>query len=880
MRRICFLCLACVCAIASLAMAADPPVGGPAGAKLAASPAGRRGAAKPAAKPTPAPTEADENGSENEPAVSAPKAGKPGAAPGKTTWTRDDELEAQFAELARQMSEAPRLALQFSQSLRRDAAILASDRDGLDIVLRRTAALLADIAAHPGALDLASERAELDRLRKRASAVAATDKPARLAIFKEACAVRRRVALANPLLNFRDILFVKRHLSAAHMCDQFYGCHAKPGGGLYVLENAFSDSPSVRDVLAGSTVAAGRLAGQKLAPGAFLSPDLSYDGKIVLFAYTEAAGRGGFDYAAANARGGWQSTNTFHLFRVGVDPNGAGGRDLRQLTDGNWNDFDPVWLPNGEIAFISERRGGQLRCGARPNPTYAMCIMSGDAATDPSIRPLSFHETHEWQPSVNNDGLLVYTRWDYVDRDSDVAHHPWVTTPDGRDARSLHGNFPPNAGRGKRPWMEMDIRAVPQSRKYVATAAPHHGQAYGSLVLLDPDVEDDDGMGQLRRITPATPFPESEGSRGNQHYGTAWPLSEDYFLCVYCYPNRSGLYGLYLLDSFGNMELLHADPAIGCRDPIPLRPRPMPAQVPAVAKAVKALTPAATPGKADANTPPATFACVDLYDSSADWPAGTKIAALRIVQVFPKTTQPAEGPPISGAARQSLVRGVLGTVPVEPDGSAYFTAPAGKPIYFQALDANGCAVQSMRSLTYLQSGDRVTCQGCHEHRYRAPAAPAATPLALRRQPSKIAPEVDGALPVFFPRLVQPVLDRNCIPCHAKQTKAPDLSADPVGKAWTKSYAALAKYAFGFSGGNGVCGREGSRTTPGRFGAMGSKLYPMLLAGHPAGARPKLKLSAEDLRRVILWLDCNSNFYGAYHDVEKQNRGELILPDLE
>ena len=150
------------------------------------------------------------------------------------------------------------------------------------------------------------------------------------------------------------------------------------------------------------------------------------------------------------------------------------------------------------------------------------------AADGSDITCLSFHETNEWHPSVTHDGRIIYTRWDYVDRHGCTAHLPWITTLDGRDSRAVHGNFAP---RGSRPDMELDCRAIPGSHKFVATAAPHHGQAYGSLVLIDPHVPTTTRMGPVRRITPEVGFPESQG--GAQVYGTAWPLSEDYYLCVY-----------------------------------------------------------------------------------------------------------------------------------------------------------------------------------------------------------------------------------------------------------------------------------------------------------------------------------------------------------
>ena len=133
---------------------------------------------------------------------------------------------------------------------------------------------------------------------------------------------------------------------------------------------------------------------------------------------------------------------------------------------------------------------------------------------------LSFHETHEWQPSVTNDGRIVYTRWDYVDRDTNIAHHIWTCFPDGRDPRTFHGNYPER--RESRPWMEMDIRAIPGSPEFVATAAAHHGHAFGSLVLIDPRRRGRRRMSQLTRLTPRGPFPRG---RGEADIAKAWCMA-------------------------------------------------------------------------------------------------------------------------------------------------------------------------------------------------------------------------------------------------------------------------------------------------------------------------------------------------------------------
>jgi cytochrome c553 len=279
---------------------------------------------------------------------------------------------------------------------------------------------------------------------------------------------------------------------------------------------------------------------------------------------------------------------------------------------------------------------------------------------------------------------------------------------------------------------------------------------------------------------------------------------------------------------------------------------------------------------------PGIVTVINVYDSKLPWPKDTKITALRIIQLFPKATPNVDAPRI-GIADQSLCRGVLGTVPVEADGSAQFYCPPGKTIYFQALDANQLAVQSMRSDTYVQPGQRLTCQGCHDDRNNSSPQPPAGVMALQRAPSPITPDSSGSNPLLFPQLVQPVLDHNCVECHAKERmenpKVPSLSGDLSSKnGWTQSYAALAPLGYWLNGGNGAIRdavHGGPRSIPGQTGARASKLYQLLQAGHH-----DLELSREDLHRITLWLDCNSNFFGAYTDTGLQAQGQGIPPMIE
>jgi hypothetical protein len=387
-------------------------------------------------------------------------------------------------------------------------------------------------------------------------------------------------------------------------------------------------------------------------------------------------------------------------------------------------------------------------------------------------------------------------------------------------------------------------------------------------------------------------FPESQG--GAQVYGTPWPLSEKYYLCVYDPDMKTdsgrqgkkhvrGNYGIYLLDAFGNKELIHRDPAIGSLSPMPLRPRKKPPVIPDASQRL-----------ADKPSEQGTMALLNVYDSLKPFPEGTKIMALRLYQILPLSVASSAASHNTGIQIPqgcdsiNLARKVLGTVPVETDGSAYFTVPAMKEIFIQALDKDGLAIQSMRSATWVQPGERLVCQGCHEPKYRAPRSPAKMAMALKHAPSIPAPDVDGTNPFSYPRLVQPVLDRNCVTCHQKEKKAPRLDAEPMvyktpggmNKTTTyyASYISLApEFGFYDYGGKGWNDPKWYRTTPGEFGAMGSKLYKMLKDGHH-----DVKLSAEDMHRITVWLDSCSLFYGVYEKEggQAQLRGEIARPTLE
>ena len=681
-------------------------------------------------------------------------------------------------------------------------------------------------------------------------------------LWRQGHELRRRVVFRNPLANVGPLVFAKQvPASFSHQLTQYYGMCARPGGGIFVLE---APGVSMRCRQLGT-----------LPTGSSQQPEVSRDGRQVLFAFCQAD-------SAPRARDAHQDRH-YHLFGMAAD-----GSKLRQLTAGPYDDFSPRYLADGRILFISTRRGGYHRCGRGPCPVYTMATANADGS---DIRVISFHETHEWDPAVLNDGRIIYTRWDYVDRHAVHYQQLWTVRPDGSDVRAFYGNSTFN------PVGVWEARPVPGSDRVMATAAAHHAMTAGSIILLDV-TKGIDGLKPITRLTPDVLFPESEFAVGRWHapagvpeppavpaaeqrwpghcYRTPYPLSEGFFLAAYSFDaligepnaNRPNMFGIYLVDRFGNKELLYRDANIASLWPMPLRARPTP---PAIASNLE---------ETDRNE--GTFFIQNVNESWPELPVGSRdaIKRLRILQVLPKTTPHANDPKV-GLAFASPGKQVLGTVPVESDGSAYFRAPAGIPLSFQAIDENGMAVQTMRSLTYLQSGEQASCVGCHEHRTQTPVTRALS-LAAQRPPSAIAPGPPGSKPFSYPLLVQPVLDRLCVSCHndRKADGGVKLTGNPAGH-FSVSYNALAPLVPYSEWKGSRSFREANSepvSRPGFFGARASKLMTLLLKGHEG-----VTLTAEDAERFVTWMDANALFYGTFDpaDQKRQQLGQLIAgPALE
>jgi hypothetical protein len=527
----------------------------------------------------------------------------------------------------------------------------------------------------------------------------------------------------------------------------------------------------------------------------------------------------------------------YHLAELNAD-----GSGLRQLTHApGVSDIDPLYLPDDHIAFSSTRE-----------PKYCMCnrhIMANLFRMEPdgaNIVQIGKNTLFEGHGALLPDGRVMYDRWEYVDRNFGDAQGLWTVNPDGTNHAVYYGNNTSSPG------AVLMARPVPGTEQVLCVFSSCHDRPWGALALLDRRAGVD-GLPPVVRTWPASAvklvgdFGFDTYTRVRPKYQDPYPLSDRYFLCSRMTGEGERM-GIYLVDLFGNEVLVHVE-GPGCYDPMPLGPRPRPAVIPT---------------RRDYDNADGYYYVANVYEGTHM--RGVKpgsVKWLRVVESPEKRswTHAAWGGQGTIAPAMNWHdfsnKRILGTVPVEADGSAYFTVPADRFVYFQLLDADGLMVQSMRSGTMVQSGERSGCVGCHEKRLASPAPRAArAPLAVGRPVSRL----DGWL--GEPRLfsyraeVQPVLDQHCVRCHdfGKPAGEKLVLAGDRDLTFCASYNELWRRKL-----IRVVGAGPHQIQPAySWGAHASKVVQVLRKGHQ-----NLKLDAESLARLVTWIDLNAPYYPTY-----------------
>jgi hypothetical protein len=531
---------------------------------------------------------------------------------------------------------------------------------------------------------------------------------------------------------------------------------------------------------------------------------------------------------------------------MAIDVNNGGAR---QLTDGPFHDYYPCPLPDGGLAFISTRCRARFLCW-RPQ-AFVLFRMTADGE---DIHPLSFANLSEWTPAVMRDGRILWTRSEYIDKGADFGHTLWATRPDGAHPELIFGNNTPNC--------YINGHEVPGTREILCTIFSHGGDHNGPLGLIDlARASGPSDTNAVSNITPDT----------TPHYNMNWPryecwrdpvpITRDYFLASHAPADR---FGLYLVDRYGNRELLYLDPAIGSMSPSLLRPQTRPPVLGPIA-----------PVPADPQF--GQFTVADVYQGLEPAVARGKIKFIRVCQEVRAELEQLTGGEFRrdhGPVFQDfyatpihkvngphgwpsyVAKASLGLARVEADGSASFFAPAGKVLYFEALDENLNELQRMRSVVQLQPGEQRGCVGCHEHRRTTP--PAKMSLAALRAPEKLEPPPWGDVPFAYERVVQPVWDSQCVRCHdAKHERGLDLSATLDIEGVPASYRSLIRGGWVHYFDMTYKLRH-QKAEPQTFGTLESKLFKILATNHH-----EVKLTSDQAHAVKCWVDLNCPLWPDY-----------------
>ena len=647
--------------------------------------------------------------------------------------------------------------------------------------------------------------------------------------FKE---LQSEALLANPLLDFDRLLVLKRKKAVFptnHECN-------------WSLNRTGYDN----EIAVLSPVRPGGSLETLYRPddrGYVAEVDLDFDAKRLLFAKAD--------------RQNWK------IWEMRTD--GSGLHKVMQDQPKDIDNFDPCYLPNGRVVFASTASYHAVPCWHGKKRACNLYIMDSDG-TD--VRQLCFDQDNDLHPSVMNDGRILYSRWDYTGIFHIYLRPLMAMNPDGTGQRGLYGSNSWWANAFYFP------RAVPgTSSKIVTIATGHHGvHRAGEMILLDIAKGSHETEGVVQRITdrgePVKPVIRDRLVDDSwPKFLHPWPLSEKYFLAA-AKPTAQSPWGIYLVDVFDNMVLIRQEPGHALLEPIPLRKRPRPPVI---------------PDKVRPSKDEAVVYMHDVYKGPGleGVPEGT-VKKLRI-GAYDFGYPGLAGPDKVGIGGPWEIMRIIGTVPVDKDGSAMFKVPANTPLFVQPLDKKGRALQQMRSWFNAMPGEYLSCVGCHEESKRVPSVRYGT--AASEEPDEIEHWHGPPRGFDFEREVQPVLDKYCVSCHdgSKEGAVPDLRSETAVKGYkgremsrlgrvrlpesikkeagtrvkyTPAYEALLPYVR-------RVGVEDSPEllTPANYHASTNKLMQMLRKGHYG-----VEMDREAWDRLITWIDLNAPCHGTWGDV--------------
>ena len=637
-----------------------------------------------------------------------------------------------------------------------------------------------------------------------------------LANAEKAVANKRAILLANPLLNGDKILTVRYQLGNRD--------RRAMAPELGTQSNNWSNQESARRKGFNADIVELSNLRDEVQIRTIYKPDntssiadlkLHWDGDRAMFTQT-------------------MSDNRWNVFEVKLN-NG----DCKKLIDNPEPDlefYDGTYLPDGRIIANSNIGYQGVPCVNGSDPVGNMVLYTPQSK---NLRRLTFDQDANWNPVIMNNGRVMYTRWEYTDLTHYYTRIVMNMNPDGTEQKALYGSgsmFPNST---------FDVQPLPgYASAFVGIISGHHGVARsGRLILFDPAKARKGAAGMLQEI-PHRNRPIVEEVKDRLVDGV-WPqfikpspLNDTYFL-VAAKLDKNDLWGIYLVDKFDNVTCLHKMEGEGYISPIAVR---------------KTVTPPAIPDRVKLDDKQATVFIQDIYEGEGlkGIPRGT-VESLRLHAYEYAYVQTQSDHNWHGIQSGWDIKRMLGTVPVEEDGSVIFKIPANTPVSIQPLDKDGVAVQWMRSWLTGQPGEIVSCVGCHEDQNQI-VIPKRV-IASQKAPHALTPPEGGTRSFTFDLEVQPILDRACIACHNGEGKAFDLRGGKKdGRGYGTSYLNLHPYVHRQGG-------EGDMVVlyPYEYHPNTSELVRLLKKGHY-----NVQLTDAEWRKIYNWIDYNAPDKGYFN----------------
>ncbi|MEG1607206.1 MAG: SUMF1/EgtB/PvdO family nonheme iron enzyme [Mucinivorans sp.] len=645
-----------------------------------------------------------------------------------------------------------------------------------------------------------------------------------------ALALKREILLSNPALDMDKILVSKYNLGNGARGDGAPSMGTPPANWSSQLSGSRHGFDA--QIVELSNLRAPRVSERVVykAPNDGVLSDINLHWSADKFLFT------------GNDKGGH-----FQVYELPVQ-GGVAPEQVTKVTDSDLEFFDAAYLPSGKVLVSSNIGYHGVPCvnGSDAVANYSLLDRNtGD------IRRLTFDQENNWNATVLANGKVMYTRWEYTDLMHYYSRIVFHMNPDGTEQKALYGSgsmFPNST---------FDMQQLPGNQnRFIGIISGHHGVARsGRLIIFDPTKARKGAEGMIQELPfserPIVTLVKDELVNGVwPQFIKPHPLNDNYFL-VSAKLTPNSLWGIYLVDVFDNLTLIAEYEGQGLINPVPVRPRPLPA-----------IIPEKVPMKIADCTKESTVFIQDIYEGEGlpGVPRGT-VKELRVLTYEFAYLNTLSDHVNNGIQAGWDIKRELGRVPVNPDGSVIFTVPANTPISLQPLDSTGAAIQLMRSWFTGMPGETVSCVGCHENQNQI-AKPMRT-AASKQKPSKLTVPEGGVRPFTFELEVQPILDRACIACHNGDKLAAGIDytkgrmydiKDWAGtRSYSKSYLAFHPYFY----------RQGPEAemavlNPYEYNITNSEMIQMLRNGHHG-----VQLTDKEWERLTTWVDFNLPYDGTF-----------------